>query len=50
MLIVSSAQNPTIKLIRSLEDKKHRQEHGLFVAEGRQVLERARALVADSAA
>ena len=42
MLIVSSAQNPTIKLIRSLEDKKHRQEHGLFVAEGRQVLERAR--------
>ena len=43
MLIVSSAQNPTIKLIRSLEDKKHRQEHGLFVAEGRQVLERARA-------
>ena len=42
MLIVSSAQNPTIKLIRSLEDKKHRQEHGLFVAEGRQVLERAK--------
>lgn len=42
MLIVTSAQNPTIKLIRSLEDKKHRQEHGLFVAEGLQVLERAR--------
>lgn len=42
MLIVTSPQNPTIKLIRSLEDKKHRQEHGLFVAEGRQVLERAR--------
>ena len=42
MLIVTSAQNPTIKLIRSLTDKKHRQEHGLFVAEGRQVLERAR--------
>ncbi len=42
MLIVTSAQNPTIKLIRSLDDKKHRQEHGLFVAEGRQVLERAR--------
>lgn len=42
MLIVTSAQNPTIKLIRSLEDKKHRQEHGLFVAEGRQVLDRAR--------
>ncbi|MEI8179316.1 RNA methyltransferase [Aestuariivirga sp.] len=43
MLIVTSAQNPTIKLIRSLADKKHRQEHGLFVAEGRQVLDRARA-------
>ena len=42
MLIVTSAQNPTIKLIRSLEDKKHRQEHGLFVAEGEKVLERAR--------
>ena len=42
MLIVTSAQNPTIKLIRSLADKKHRQEHGLFVAEGLQVLERAR--------
>ena len=43
MLIVTSAQNPTIKMIRSLADKKHRQEHGLFVAEGRQVLDRARA-------
>ena len=42
MLIVTSAQNPTIKLIRSLEDKKHRQEHGLFVAEGEMVLDRAR--------
>jgi TrmH family RNA methyltransferase len=43
MLIVTSAQNPTIKLIRSLAEKKHRQEHGLFVAEGEQVLARARA-------
>jgi TrmH family RNA methyltransferase len=43
MLIVTSAQNPTIKLIRSLDDKKNRQEHGLFVAEGPKVLERARA-------
>lgn len=43
MLIVTSAQNPTIKLIRSLAEKKHRQEHGLFVAEGPNVLERARA-------
>ena len=43
MLHVTSPQNPTIKLIRSLDDKKHRQEHGLFVAEGEMVLERARA-------
>lgn len=42
MLHVTSAQNPTIKLIRSLEEKKHRQEHGLFVAEGEKVLARAR--------
>ncbi|MCA3560260.1 MAG: RNA methyltransferase [Aestuariivirga sp.] len=42
MLHVTSAQNPTIKLIRSLAEKKHRQEHGLFVAEGEKVLERAR--------
>ena len=43
MLLVTSPQNPTIKLIRSLSEKKHRQEHGLFVAEGEKVLERARA-------
>jgi TrmH family RNA methyltransferase len=43
MLHVTSPQNPTIKLIRSLAEKKHRQEHGLFVAEGPNVLERARA-------
>ncbi len=42
MLTVTSPQNPTIKLIRSLSEKKHRQEHGLFVAEGAKVLERAR--------
>lgn len=41
-MLITSAQNPTIKLIRSLAEKKHRQEHQLFVAEGRQVLERAR--------
>ena len=39
---VSSLQNPTIKLIRSLDEKKRRREMGLFVAEGRLVLERAR--------
>lgn len=42
MLTIVSPQNPTIKLIRSLDDKKNRQEHGLFVAEGDMVLERAR--------
>ena len=42
MLHVTSPQNPTLKLIRSLAEKKHRQEHGLFVAEGEKVLERAR--------
>jgi TrmH family RNA methyltransferase len=42
MLTVTSPHNPTIKLIRSLAEKKHRQEHGMFVAEGEKVLERAR--------
>ena len=44
MLPISSTQNPTIKLIRSLDDKKARREHGLFAAEGRAMLERAEAL------
>ncbi|MFM8746426.1 MAG: TrmH family RNA methyltransferase [Aestuariivirga sp.] len=43
MRSVTSASNPTIKLIRSLAEKKHRQEHQLFVAEGPDVLARARA-------
>ena len=43
MLTITSPHNPTIKLIRSLAEKKHRQEAGLFVAEGPKVLERARA-------
>jgi TrmH family RNA methyltransferase len=43
MLTITSPHNPTIKLIRSLSEKKHRQEAGLFVAEGQRVLERARA-------
>ena len=42
MLTITSPHNPTIKLIRSLAEKKHRQESGLFVAEGGKVLERAR--------
>ena len=44
MLPITSLQNPHIKLIRSLEDKKARREHGLFVAEGLTMLERAAAL------
>ena len=43
MLPISSLQNPTIKLIRSLEQKKERREAGLFVAEGFTMLERAEA-------
>lgn len=40
--IITSAQNATIKFIRALDQKKHRQETGLFVAEGARALERAR--------
>lgn len=40
--IITSAQNPTIKSIRALDQKKARQETGLFVAEGVRALERAR--------
>ena len=40
--IITSRDNPVIKLIRSLHDKKHRHEHRLFVAEGEKVLARAR--------
>jgi TrmH family RNA methyltransferase len=42
MATVLSPQNPAIKLIRSLSGKKIRQETGLFVAEGWEMLERAR--------
>jgi RNA methyltransferase, TrmH family len=41
LLPISSAQNPTIKLIRSLDDKKGRREANMFVAEGLAMLERA---------
>jgi len=41
VLPISSLQNPAIKLIRSLDDKKARREAGLFVAEGLAMLERA---------
>ncbi len=42
MLAITSMQNPTVKLIRSLAEKKYRQETGLFVAEGWDMLDRAR--------
>ncbi len=38
---ISSLQNPSIKLIRSLALKKYRDKTGLFVAEGDKVLQRA---------
>ncbi len=44
MLPITSLQNPTIKLIRSLDERKERRERGLFVAEGLAMLERALAL------
>jgi len=40
----TSLQNPTIKLVRSLSERKERRERGLFVAEGLAMLERALAL------
>jgi RNA methyltransferase, TrmH family len=39
---VTSLQNPIIKLIRSLDQRKYRKESGLFVAEGMKVLDRAK--------
>ncbi|MBL8894523.1 MAG: RNA methyltransferase [Rhizobiales bacterium] len=42
MEVISSTKNDTVKLIRSLALKKHRTDTGLFVAEGREMLARAR--------
>jgi RNA methyltransferase, TrmH family len=42
MVPVTSLQNPTIKLLRSLSEKKFRHESGLFLAEGWEALNRAR--------
>ena len=44
MPLITSAQNPAIKRLRALADKKHRQSERLFIAEGEKVLSRARAL------
>jgi len=41
VLPISSTSNATIKLIRSLDDKKGRREAGMFLAEGRAMLQRA---------
>jgi RNA methyltransferase, TrmH family len=41
MVSITSQQNPIVKLVRSLEDKKARREHGQFMVEGLQMLERA---------
>jgi RNA methyltransferase, TrmH family len=41
MLPITSLQNPTVKLVKSLSDKKGRREAGLFMAEGMAMLERA---------
>jgi RNA methyltransferase, TrmH family len=43
MVTITSQQNPIVKLVRSLEDKKARREHGQFMVEGLQMLERAAA-------
>ncbi|MBL8905818.1 MAG: RNA methyltransferase [Rhizobiales bacterium] len=43
MEVITSTKNDTIKLIRSLALKKQRTETGLFAAEGREMLSRARA-------
>jgi TrmH family RNA methyltransferase len=44
MSIITSPQNPAIKAIRSLAERKYREETGLFVAEGEKVLARAKML------
>ena len=40
---IASAQNPLIKLVRSLSSRKHRDETGLFVAEGLDHVRKAKA-------
>ena len=39
---ITSFSNETVKLMRSLRDKKARREHGLFLAEGLRILTEAR--------
>lgn len=42
MATITSPQNPAVKHVRSLSEKKHRQATGLFIAEGPHMLARAR--------
>jgi TrmH family RNA methyltransferase len=39
---VTAFSNPTVKLLRSLRDKKARREEGLFLAEGLRIITEAR--------
>src|SRR5215211_5895958 len=39
---VTAFSNPTVKLLRSLRDKKARREQGLFLAEGLRIIAEAR--------
>src|SRR5215475_15461685 len=39
--MITSAQNEQLKTIRKLQDKKHRERLGLFVAEGEDLVEAA---------
>ena len=40
--LITGFSNPTVKYLRSLRDKKHRREHGKFLAEGLRLLTDAR--------
>ena len=40
--LIASAANPLVKRARSLRDKKHRRQEGLFLAEGLRILTEAR--------
>jgi RNA methyltransferase, TrmH family len=44
MTVITSPQNPIVKSLRALSDKKGRREQGLFLAEGLAMLERAAGL------
>ena len=39
---ITAFSNPLIKRVRTLRDKKHRRDEGLFLAEGLRILTEAR--------